>query len=60
MDEKLITIIVPVYNIEEYLPRCIESILKQTYKKGSVKLQSLFIMPHLPPYKIPAGPWKYL
>ena len=31
MDEKLISIIVPVYNIEEYLPRCIESILKQTY-----------------------------
>lgn len=27
-----ISIIVPVYNIEEYLPRCIESILKQTYK----------------------------
>lgn len=32
MDEKLITIIVPVYNIEEYLPRCIESILAQTYR----------------------------
>lgn len=31
MDERLISIIVPVYNIEEYLPRCIESILKQTY-----------------------------
>ena len=31
MDEKLISIIVPVYNIEEYLPRCIESILAQTY-----------------------------
>lgn len=26
-----ISIIVPVYNIEEYLPRCIESILNQTY-----------------------------
>ncbi len=31
MDKKLISIIVPVYNIEEYLPRCIESILNQTY-----------------------------
>lgn len=31
MDENLISIIVPVYNIEEYLPRCIESILAQTY-----------------------------
>ena len=27
----LISIIVPVYNVERYLPRCIESILKQTY-----------------------------
>ena len=31
MDKMLISIIVPVYNIEEYLPRCVESILKQTY-----------------------------
>ena len=31
MNETLISIIVPVYNIEEYLPRCIESVLKQTY-----------------------------
>ena len=27
----LISIIVPVYNVERYLPRCIESILRQTY-----------------------------
>ena len=27
----LISIIVPVYNVEDYLERCIESILKQTY-----------------------------
>ncbi|MCM1115063.1 MAG: glycosyltransferase [Clostridium sp.] len=27
-----ISIIVPVYNVEQYLPRCIESILNQTYK----------------------------
>lgn len=31
MEEKTISIIVPVYNVEKYLPRCIESILKQTY-----------------------------
>lgn len=30
--EKLISIIVAVYNIEEYLPRCVDSILAQTYK----------------------------
>ena len=28
----LISIIVPVYNVEQYLAQCIESILKQTYK----------------------------
>lgn len=31
MKNPLISIIVPVYNIEEYLPRCIESVLEQTY-----------------------------
>lgn len=31
MSKKHISIIVPIYNIEEYLPRCIESILAQTY-----------------------------
>lgn len=31
MREALISVIVAVYNIEEYLPRCIESILAQTY-----------------------------
>ena len=30
MQEK-ISIIVPVYNVENYLERCVESILKQTY-----------------------------
>lgn len=29
---RLISIIVPVYNVEEYLERCIESIIKQTYE----------------------------
>lgn len=28
----MISIIVPIYQIEEYLPRCIESIQKQTYR----------------------------
>lgn len=28
----MISIIVPVYNVEKYLERCIESIVNQTYK----------------------------
>lgn len=28
----MISIIVPVYNVEQYLPDCIRSILRQTYK----------------------------
>lgn len=31
MSQPKVTIIVPVYNVENYLPRCIESILNQTY-----------------------------
>lgn len=29
---QLISILVPVYNVEKYLPQCLESIIKQTYK----------------------------
>lgn len=32
MKNDLISVIVPVYKVEEYLPKCIESILNQTYK----------------------------
>ena len=31
MEDKLVSIIVPVYNVEQYLRRCIESLLSQTY-----------------------------
>lgn len=31
MSGNKITVIVPIYNVEEYLPRCIESIVNQTY-----------------------------
>ena len=30
--EDLVTIVVPVYNAEAYISKCIESILKQSYK----------------------------
>ena len=29
--DKLITVIVPAYNIDEWLPRCLDSIIKQKY-----------------------------
>lgn len=31
MEDSLITVIVPVYNVEQYLKRCVDSILIQTY-----------------------------
>lgn len=34
----MISVIVPVYNVEEYLPTCIESILNQTYKNIEIIL----------------------
>ena len=35
---ELISVIVPVYNIEEYLPRCLDSILQQSYKNLEIIL----------------------
>ncbi|MBO6170241.1 MAG: UDP-galactopyranose mutase [Bacteroidales bacterium] len=34
----LISVIVPVYNIENYLPRCLDSIVNQTYKNLEIIL----------------------
>ncbi len=31
MDKPLISVVVPVYNVEEYLPKCLDSILAQDY-----------------------------
>lgn len=36
--EKLLSVIVPVYNTEQYLVRCIESILRQKYRKLEIIL----------------------
>ena len=38
MTDPLISIIVPVYKTEQYLPQCIESILAQTYKNLEIIL----------------------
>ena len=31
--EPLVTIIIPIYNAEAYLARCVDSVLNQEYKK---------------------------
>lgn len=36
--EELISIVIPVYNVEQYLNKCIESVLKQTYQNFEVIL----------------------
>lgn len=38
MEQPIISVIVPVYNVERYLKRCVDSILAQTYKNLEVIL----------------------
>lgn len=38
MEEKLVSIIIPVYNVEEYIEKCLDSILTQTYKNLQIIL----------------------
>lgn len=38
MEEDLISVIVSVYNVEEYLPRCLDSIANQTYRNLEIIL----------------------
>ena len=38
MENELISIIVPIYNAEEYLPDCLDSIVRQTYKNVEILL----------------------
>ena len=38
MKELLISVIVPVYNVEPYIRKCIESIQNQTYKNLEIIL----------------------
>ena len=37
-EKDVISVIVPVYNVEKYLERCVESIIKQTYDKLQILL----------------------
>ena len=36
--EPLISVVVPVYNIEAYLPHCLDSIMNQTYQNIEIVL----------------------
>jgi len=38
MKEELITVIVPIYKVEKYLEKCIDSILNQTYRNLEIIL----------------------
>ncbi len=38
MNEKLVTVVVPIYNVEKYLDCCLESIVNQTYKNLEIIL----------------------
>ncbi len=38
MSSEKVSVIVPVYNVEEYLPRCIDSVINQTYKNLEIIL----------------------
>ena len=38
MQDKLISVVLPIYNVEDYLERCIKSVLNQTYKNFEIIL----------------------
>ena len=38
MTEPMVSVIVPVYNVEQYLPQCVDSILSQTYQNLEIIL----------------------
>ena len=38
MNSPLISVVVPVYNVEKYLSRCVDSILAQTYENLEIIL----------------------
>ena len=44
MDVPLISVIIPVYNVEEYIEHCIKNILLQTYTNIEVIMVVLMIV----------------
>ena len=41
MNESLISIVVPIYNVEDYLNECIYSLINQTYKNIEIIVEIL-------------------
>ena len=39
MNNKILPVVIPVYNVEKYLDRCIKSIINQTYKNLEIILE---------------------
>ena len=39
----LISVVVPVYNVEQYLEKCVNSIINQTYKNLEIILVANYI-----------------
>lgn len=48
MEKGLATVVLPTYNVEKYLERCINSIVNQTYKKLEIILVDDGSLDHCP------------
>jgi len=35
-EEPLVSVVIPIYNVEQYLPRCLDSIINQTYRNTEI------------------------
>ncbi|ENR5033580.1 glycosyltransferase family 2 protein, partial [Campylobacter jejuni] len=38
MQTKIVGVVIPIYNVEEYLRECLDSVVNQTYKNLQVVL----------------------
>ena len=42
IDNPLVSVVVPVYNVEKYLDRCVQSVVNQTYENLEIILVDKF------------------